>query len=65
MPFVEIKLWKGRDERCRKELIEGITDVCEKVVGCPRHAVEVVIDEVDKSNWGMGGVPASDIHPDK
>jgi len=43
-------VWKGREKGTKKKLIE---------------AVQVVISEVEKENWGLGGVPAVEKFPDK
>jgi 4-oxalocrotonate tautomerase len=40
-------------------IIKGITRVFEEL-GIPGHAVEVVIHEVPKENWGVGGEQASE-----
>ena len=51
--FVQVyggQVWKGRDKGTKNKLIK---------------AVQVVISEVEKENWGLGGVPASEKFPDK
>ena len=65
MPVVRIDLWKGREKETKKELIEKITSTVVDVIDCPSEAVHVVINEVDKDNWGIGGTPASIKFPDK
>jgi len=65
MPVVRIDLWKGREKEKKKELIEKITSVVADAIGCPIEAVQVIINEVEKDNWGIGGVPASVKFPDK
>lgn len=64
MPFVKIDLWKGRNKEKRKELIKRVTSAVADAIDCPAEAVYVVINEVDKDNWGIGGVPASIKFPD-
>jgi len=32
-------------------------------MGIPSHAVEVVVHEIPKSHWGIGGEPASERLP--
>ncbi len=65
MPLVKIYLWKGRDKEEKKELIKKVTSVVVDVVDCSAEAVQVIINEVDKDNWGIGGVPASIKFPDR
>jgi len=65
MPFVRIDLWKGRGKEKRKELIEKVTSAVADAIACPVEAVHVIINEVEKDNWGIGGIPASVKPPDK
>jgi len=65
MPVVRIDLWKGRDKEKKKELIEKITSAVADAIDCPIEAVQVIINEVEKDNWGTGGTPASVKFPDK
>ncbi len=65
MPLVKIYLWKGRDKEKKKELIKKVTSVVVDAIDCSAEAVQVIINEVDKDNWGIGGVPASIKFPDR
>ena len=65
MPLVKIYLWKGRDKEKKKELIKKVTTAVVNVIDCSTEAVQVIINEVDKDNWGIGGVPASIKFPDR
>ncbi len=65
MPLVKIYLWKGRDKEKKKELIKKVTSVVVDAIDCSTEAVQVIINEVDKDNWGIGGVPASIKFPDR
>jgi len=59
MPIVHVHIWKGMDEKKITTIIQRITDVFVEV-GIPEHAVEVLVHEVAKSHWGIGGGPASE-----
>lgn len=60
MPIVEINLWKEKaDDAVRERLIEEVSKKVSETLGAPIHAVEVIINEVPKANWGKGGVQAS------
>ena len=65
MPVVRIDLWKGREKEKKQEIIEKVTSAIVDTVGCPPEAVQVIINEVEKDNWGIGGIPASVKFPDK
>ena len=64
MPIVEVKMWKGVSEEAAEKIISGITKVLVDL-GIPERAVEVVIQEVPKAHWGIGGKPASKTMPDE
>ena len=59
MPIVHVHVWKGFGEEKTKTVIENITKVFVGV-GIPDHAVEVLVHEIPKSQWGVGGEPASE-----
>lgn len=56
MPYVNIKVTdEGVTAEQKCQLIEGVTELLERVLNKPRHATSVVIDEVATDNWGVGG----------
>ncbi|MBW2975095.1 4-oxalocrotonate tautomerase family protein [Candidatus Woesearchaeota archaeon] len=63
MPVIKVDLWKGRTEEQKAEIIKGITSVFEKQ-GVPKEHVTVIINDIDKSNWGMRGEQASKVMQD-
>jgi 4-oxalocrotonate tautomerase len=58
MPSVDVKVWKGISEDAVEKIISGITKVFVDI-GIPERAVEVIVYEIPKSHWGVGGTPAS------
>jgi len=58
MPVVDVKMWKGLSEGAAEQIISGITKVFVEL-GIPERAVEVIIHEIPKTHWGVGGRPAS------
>ena len=58
MPTVDVKMWKGVSEDAVERIISGITKVFVEL-GIPERAVEVIVHEIPKSHWGIGGRPAS------
>jgi len=59
MPTVHVNVWEGFGEERIKTVIEKITKVFVDL-GVPAHAVEVIVHEIPKSHWGIGGEPASE-----
>ncbi len=58
MPIVQVQVWQGFGEDRARRLIEGITASFEQV-GVPAVAVQVVIQEVPRTHWGVGGQVSS------
>lgn len=59
MPVVHVDVWEGFGEEKAKVVIQNITKVLVDL-GIPAHAVEVIVHEIPKSHWGIGGEPASE-----
>jgi len=58
MPFLHVHIMEGRSEALRAELIEALTNTVCDVLGSPPDAVRILIDEIPKENWGIGGKSA-------
>jgi 4-oxalocrotonate tautomerase len=59
MPIVHVNVWKGFGEEKIKTVIKKITKIFVDL-GIPEQAVEVIVHEIPKSHWGIGGKPASE-----
>ncbi|MEM0361264.1 MAG: 2-hydroxymuconate tautomerase family protein [Sulfolobales archaeon] len=59
MPIVHVYVWKGFSNDAKKKVIAGITKVFTEL-NIPQHAVEVIIHEIPKEDWGVGGEQASE-----
>jgi 4-oxalocrotonate tautomerase len=55
MPVVRVSMYDGRSLDKKRELVAGITEVVARVCGVSAEGVHVVIDEVKRENWGIGG----------
>ena len=64
MPIVDVKMWKGVSEDAVEKIISGITKVFVDL-GIPERAVEVTVQEIPKTHWGIGGKPASKVMADE
>lgn len=61
MPIVNIQVMQGRPESILKELITKVTDTVADTLEVPKERVRVIISEVPKTHWGIGGTAVSDI----
>lgn len=55
MPIVNISMWSGRTKEQKSKLVQAITDDFVQILGTRPEAVQVIINEVDKENWAIGG----------
>ncbi|MCQ9122324.1 MULTISPECIES: tautomerase family protein [Rodentibacter] len=58
MPYVNIKVTGGKEAptaQQKAEIIEGVTQLLQKVLNKNPETTVVIIDEVDMDNWGIGG----------
>ena len=62
MPVVIIEMWEGRTEEQKEKLIKGITKAFEEI-GVPPEALNIIIHDVPKTNWGLRGEQASKLSP--
>lgn len=63
MPYVNIKITREGNvtPEQKKQLIEGATRLLADVLHKNPQTTVVTIDEVDTDNWGIGGVPVTEI----
>ena len=59
MPIVHVKVWKGFGKEKTKTVIQNITKVFVDL-DIPEQAVDVIVHEIPKTHWGIGGEPASE-----
>jgi 4-oxalocrotonate tautomerase len=58
MPVIHVNVWSGFGEEKAQKVIKGVTEVFTGI-DIPAQAVEVLIHELPKTHWGIGGEPAS------
>ncbi|MFW9967503.1 MAG: 4-oxalocrotonate tautomerase family protein [Candidatus Thorarchaeota archaeon] len=64
MPIVDVKMWTGTSKEAVERIISGITKVFVEL-GIPERAVEVTVQEIPKTHWGIGGKLASEVMADE
>jgi 4-oxalocrotonate tautomerase len=58
MPVVIVEMWEGRTIELKEKLIRGITKAFEEI-GTKPDAVQVILHDIPKTNWGNGGQQSS------
>lgn len=60
MPIINVKLLEGRSDEQLKNLVSEVTNAVEKTTGANKEAIQVVIEEMKPSHYGVAGVRKSD-----
>jgi 4-oxalocrotonate tautomerase len=58
--MINVQMLKGRTPDAKRALAKALTDAMVTHCSVPADAVWVVIDEVDRENWAVGGTLYSD-----
>ena len=62
MPVVIVEIWEGRTDEQKEKLIKGIFKAFEEI-DIPPEALNIIIHDIPKTNWGMRGGQASKLFP--
>ena len=60
MPVVTVQLWPGRTHAQKAELARAITEAVVTIAHARPESTTVIIQEVSREHWAIGGVLASD-----
>ncbi|MDT2780422.1 4-oxalocrotonate tautomerase [Vagococcus fluvialis] len=55
MPIVHIELLEGRTQEQKNEMVKEVTEAIVKTTGANRDAVHIVISDMEKGNYAVGG----------
>lgn len=55
MPIVQIQMLEGRDEEKKRQLIAAVTNAICETLSAPPESVRVLLQDVPKTHWGVGG----------
>lgn len=61
MPIAHVHILEGRDENQKRAVIEKVTDALCEALSAPRENVRVLITEMPKIHWGIGGKSAQEL----
>jgi 4-oxalocrotonate tautomerase len=60
MPYITVKMLKGRTEDQKKALVEKVTTAVSETTGAPEEKIVVFIEEMNKGDYAVGGKRLSD-----
>jgi 4-oxalocrotonate tautomerase len=55
VPVVEISFFEGHSQEERRNLVRSVTEAVAKVTGNDPEAVHVILREMRKDQWALGG----------
>jgi len=61
MPIIVAHILEGRDAETKARLIRDITETVVKTLGAPAESVRVIISEMAKDEYGIGGKTAREL----
>jgi 4-oxalocrotonate tautomerase len=56
MPTIRVDMFEGRTPEQKKEFVKALTEATVKTLGASPEAVDVILNDIKKSDWATGGV---------
>ena len=60
MPVVTVQMYEGRTVEQKRALVEAITRAMVEIAKTRADAVNIIIQDVPRTNWGLDGKLAAD-----
>lgn len=61
MPLIDIKIIEGRKPEKIDSLIQNVTETVSNTLDAPKQNIRVIIHEIPKTHWSIGGVSAKNL----
>ncbi|EGZ49894.1 4-oxalocrotonate tautomerase [Neisseria sp. Dent CA1/247] len=58
MPIIQVHMMEGRTDEQKEAVIREVTEAMVRAVGAPKESVRVLINEMPKQHFGIGGESA-------
>jgi 4-oxalocrotonate tautomerase len=58
MPILVVRILEGRPPELIEELIAALADTTATTLSAPKESVRVLVEEIPKTHWGIGGKSA-------
>lgn len=60
MPLIHVSLYEGRSIEQKREFVTVVTAQAARVLKCAPESVDIIFEDVKKSDWASAGKLASD-----
>jgi 4-oxalocrotonate tautomerase len=60
MPLIHVSLYEGRSIEQKREFVTVVTAETARILKCPPESVDIIFEDVKKSDWATAGKLASD-----
>jgi 4-oxalocrotonate tautomerase len=61
MPIAQISIMDGRTDEEKAKLIAAVTEAIHQSVDAPYENIRVLLQEVPRTQWGIGGKTAKEL----
>ena len=65
MPLIQVQMFTGRTPQQKRDLVRALTDAFIETAGSTPGAVDVILTDVEQSDWAQGGELFSEKNQDK
>lgn len=55
LPIINVQILKGRSEQDIQSFIRALTDTTSENLNVPKERVRVIVQEVPRDRWAVGG----------
>jgi len=55
MPLIQVQMFAGRTPQQKRDLVQALTDAFVETAGSTPDAVDVILTDVEQSDWAQGG----------
>lgn len=56
MPTIRVEMFEGRTPEQKRNLVKALTEAVVQTLGSRPESVDVILQDVKKSEWATGGV---------
>lgn len=61
MPIIHIEIVEGRTEEKIQKMMTEVTDAVERTLACSRQNIRVIVTEIPKNHFAIGGKTAKEL----